>query len=275
MKIVRWGTLVIVAAALFASSGCSSLPWRIISRDEYAHLRSMERLNSDQAALISQMTNEKERLQTQLEAAMSQLESARGDVVDKQRLLEMQRDKLEQEMQRIAELEGQVAQLQEELDAQRGRVPFGEGIPSGVETIQTELGAGLRIPNTLLFDPGKAELKGESEQTLKGIASMDIIQNPKYDLMICGFTDSDPIKHSSWADNWQLSAERARAVLKGLEKQGIDPSRLSFRGFGEHMLVKEDGVENKEKSRRVEIYLIPQSRQITEAEELTGDAVPK
>lgn len=275
MRIVRWGTLVVVGVALLVSSGCSSLPWKIIDRDEYARLRSIERLNRDQAALISQMTNDKERMQTQLEAAMSQLESARGEVIDKQRLLEMQRDKLDQEMRRISELEGQVAQLQQELDDQRGRVPFDEGIPSGVETIQTELGAGLRIPNTLLFDPGKAELKGESEQTLKGIASMEIIRNPKYDLMICGFTDSDPIKHSGWADNWQLSAERARAVLKGIEKQGIDPARLSFRGFGEHMLIKEDGVENKERSRRVEIYLIPQSKQITEAEELTGDAVPK
>jgi chemotaxis protein MotB len=56
-----------------------------------------------------------------------------------------------------------------------------------------------------------------------------------------------------------LSSHRAIAVVEQMEKNGIEPKRLSTRGFGEYRPLEPNAPEKKgnPKNRRVEIYIVP------------------
>lgn len=260
MKSVRWGLLFVVLAGVLTSAGCRSFP-KMISRERFDHLNSIERLNEEQAALIAALTGEKDRLQSRIDALQAQLDALKGkatgamnEASSKAELLRMQQAALQRAKARIADLEAQISELQGKLTEVKSVVP--KNLPEGVTYEETALGGAIRIPGSLLFDSGKAELKKGGKALIKKVAAIDMVKDPNNLVRVCGFSDSDKITHSSWADNFQLSGERARSVLKHLITEGMDASRLHFAGFGPHMLVMENGKENKGKSRRVEIYVI-------------------
>ena len=74
-----------------------------------------------------------------------------------------------------------------------------------------------------------------------------------------GHTDNEPIKHSGWKSNWELSAARALSVLHYMaDNHGVEPSRLSAIGYGEyHPVETNDTREGRQNNRRVEIVIIP------------------
>jgi hypothetical protein len=55
--------------------------------------------------------------------------------------------------------------------------------------------------------------------------------------------------------NWELSAARAINVARYLEKQGIEPTKLSAAAFGE--VADNTTLEGRAKNRRIEIVLVP------------------
>ena len=71
---------------------------------------------------------------------------------------------------------------------------------------------------------------------------------PTNTVLISGHTDGDPIKKSKWADNLELSLQRAAAVHRFLHEQGADPTRMHVVGKGQW-----HPQSTKKKSRRVEI----------------------
>jgi chemotaxis protein MotB len=69
-----------------------------------------------------------------------------------------------------------------------------------------------------------------------------------------GHTDDRPIHSRRYPSNWELSVDRATRVARALVGMGIEPARLSIRGFGEDRpLVANDSDENRMRNRRVEI----------------------
>jgi chemotaxis protein MotB len=111
---------------------------------------------------------------------------------------------------------------------------------------------GVVLDDNVFFSPGKAELKSEKFPTLDAL----IGKLQKGDLAtatieIAGHTDADPIARSGWKDNFQLSSERARAVLVYFQKKGIDTTRLFLSGYGS---TRPRG-NKKNEDRRVEIVL--------------------
>ena len=72
-----------------------------------------------------------------------------------------------------------------------------------------------------------------------------------------GHTDSDPIKHSKWASNQELSKARAEAVRKYLLDKGVDASHVAAEGLGDSK-PKDAGTTAaaKAKNRRVEIVVV-------------------
>ncbi|MEX0886944.1 MAG: OmpA family protein [Phycisphaeraceae bacterium] len=133
---------------------------------------------------------------------------------------------------------------------ERAAQPSGFDSISGVETIA---GAGtltVRVPGDVLFASGQVELRSGSRQTLQQIARVLEQEHAGDTIRVEGYTDTDPIRQSSWADNMELSAQRALAVYRHLQEQGIDPGRMYAAAFGEH---RPRGT--KEQSRRVEIVV--------------------
>ena len=82
-----------------------------------------------------------------------------------------------------------------------------------VKVEMLEKGLTITFVSEVLFDSGKSDLRKDSFEKLDKVAA--VLQTTVKDLNIGieGHTDSDPIKHSNWKSNWELSAHRALGVL--------------------------------------------------------------
>ena len=123
-----------------------------------------------------------------------------------------------------------------------------------VADVETTIGANtisVSVPGDLLFAPGKVALSPGSKQTLAQIAQIIQREYPGRRVRVEGYTDTDPIKKSSWIDNLQLSLERSAAVYRYLEEQGLPPELMYASGFG-----AQKPRETKQMSRRVEIVVL-------------------
>jgi chemotaxis protein MotB len=128
-----------------------------------------------------------------------------------------------------------------------GRSPIG-----GVTVKQTHEGTAFEVKGGVLFASGKADLTSQGRQVLQKLAP----HLRKNRIRVDGHTDTDPITHSKWRTNLNLSAARAVAVAEFLIQNGLDRQQVSIAGFGEYRPVAEgDGNEAKAKNRRVEILL--------------------
>lgn len=122
---------------------------------------------------------------------------------------------------------------------------------TGVETEDTAAGVAVRVPGDVLFAPGEAEVRDNARDTLQQIARVLEREYPDQIVRIEGYTDTDPIQHSPWTDNLELSLQRAAAVQRFLMDQGIRPDRMYAAGFGDTQ-----PRATKEESRRVEIVVV-------------------
>ncbi len=109
----------------------------------------------------------------------------------------------------------------------------------------------VTLPGDVFFDPGKAELKTSAKPTLDKVAAALKKEYGGKTVRIEGYTDTDPIKHSKWKDNQQLSEARAGAVRDYLVSKGVGATRITVEGLGEN---KPKGT--KAASRRVEVVVV-------------------
>ncbi len=143
-----------------------------------------------------------------------------------------------------------------------------ERAPQAVDTLEKELLAAagrdvtverrathivLTFPERILFDSGQAEVKGDAGPLLEKVAAV-IVSRSALSVAVHGHTDDRPIRSRRYPSNWELSVDRATRVARALVGMGIEPTRLSIRGFGEDRpLFSNDSDENRMKNRRVEI----------------------
>jgi OOP family OmpA-OmpF porin len=99
------------------------------------------------------------------------------------------------------------------------------------------------------FDTGKSTIKPESQAIVNQIAEM-MKSNPDLSLSVEGHTDNagDP------KSNKTLSADRAKAVVSGIVKMGVNAKRLASTGFGQDKPIADNNTEEgRAKNRRVEL----------------------
>jgi chemotaxis protein MotB len=91
----------------------------------------------------------------------------------------------------------------------------------------------------VLFASGSAELGPEGQTQLRELATSlkevadQIPPDVNWILRVDGHTDRVPIRGAPFRNNWELSVERALAVVEFLVAQGIPADRLAATGFGE------------------------------------------
>ena len=110
--------------------------------------------------------------------------------------------------------------------------------------------SGKAVIYGIYFDTGKADIKPESEPSLKEIAKL-IQADPKLKLYVVGHTDNV----GAFDYNIKLSKDRADAVVKALVgKYGITASRLQPFGAGPVApVISNQSEEGRAKNRRVEL----------------------
>jgi len=80
----------------------------------------------------------------------------------------------------------------------------------------------------------------------------------KYKFRIEGHTDDvDVDPNGPWEDNWQLSVERSRSILRYLAALGVDERRFQIAGFADTMPVSTNTTpEGQRNNRRVDVIII-------------------
>lgn len=115
----------------------------------------------------------------------------------------------------------------------------------------------LQLPNDVLFDTGRTELKPKGQAALKSVAGI-IKALPKRQFQVAGHTDTVPISTERFPSNWELSSGRALTVVHFLVTQGVPEPMLSAAGYGEvDPVASNDTVDGKRRNRRTEIALLP------------------
>ncbi|HEY4966263.1 MAG TPA: OmpA family protein [Puia sp.] len=114
-----------------------------------------------------------------------------------------------------------------------------------------EANASIILKN-IFFDINKYDLKPASQIELDDLIKL-LKENPLVTIQINGYTDNV----GKPADNLLLSENRAKSVVSYLTSKGIDPKRLSYKGYGEAQPVSPNTTEEgRAKNRRTELKVL-------------------
>ena len=174
----------------------------------------------------------------------------------------------ELERQKEVELEKLKATYDELVGSLKGEIEAGE-----IQIRRMKDRLSVNLESKVLFDSGKADLKGSGIEVLRRVG----VQLAKIEgkrIQIEGHTDDDPIGgklKEKYLTNWELSASRALAVVHFLQSEGgIDAQKISGAGYGEYQpTALNDTAEGKAANRRIEIVLLPPYEKTSEAQEST------
>lgn len=161
--------------------------------------------------------------------------------------------KISQDQQTIDNLRRQIEELNQTPAQATG---FGEGYDVAFDAAAGTIT--VTLPNTILFESGKAELKSATSAELDHILSVLKSKYSGKEIDVVGHTDTDPIAKTKdlWKDNWELSAERALSVARYLMAKGIPDSQVRAAGCGPARPVAPNTTSaGKAKNRRVEIVV--------------------
>ena len=120
----------------------------------------------------------------------------------------------------------------------------------------------IGINGNVLFELSSAELQPEGRALLKSLAAplTSYLQSRQEILMVSGFTDDRQVRGGSkaFADNWELSAQRALTVTRTLIEEGVPPAAVFAAAFGSQQAVASNAdAEGRARNRRVEIAPMP------------------
>jgi len=122
----------------------------------------------------------------------------------------------------------------------------------------------IGIRGSLLFALNSDQLQPEGRQLIRSLAAplAQYLQSRDELLMVSGFTDDQPVHgdNRQFADNWELSAQRALTVTRALIAAGVPADAVFAAAFGAQQPVSaNDDEAGRAKNRRVEIAPIPRS----------------
>jgi len=129
-----------------------------------------------------------------------------------------------------------------------------------VKITHDERGLVISLAGDALFNPASARINIEAtrDMLLRLGTYLNSSDLNKSKFRIEGHTDSvDVDPNGPWEDNWHLSVERSRAVLRYLTALGIDEKRFQIAGFADTVPVaSNDTEEGKASNRRVDIIIL-------------------
>ena len=178
------------------------------------------------------------------------------------------------DVRKIEELSEQLDELSQAKKLLEGR--FSTEIQDKQVKLQMmEKGLVITVVGDLLFDSGKANIRPEGDAVLNKVALVLKENVPQFNVGIEGHTDNQPIKHSGWKSNWELSSARALSVLHYLvNEKGISPYRLSAIGYGEYRPVASNNTKSgRQLNRRVEIVILPKITKVKETKDSTEEGL--
>jgi chemotaxis protein MotB len=135
-----------------------------------------------------------------------------------------------------------------------------ENYSTKIKITQDERGLVITLAGDAFFNPASARINIESTRdilfrlgTFLGSAELSGMK-----FRVEGHTDAVDIDPTGpWEDNWQLSVERSRVILRYLAALGVDERRFQIAGFADTVPVaSNDTEEGRALNRRVEVIIV-------------------
>jgi len=181
---------------------------------------------------------------------------------------------MEEAKKRMAELQKQQEAAEKRAQQYRDLMSkFRDMIAAGKLAVEIRNGLMLvKLPDNILFDPGKTELKQAGKDALAQVTQiLSGIEGRKF--QVAGHTDNVPIKSGKFKSNWELSTARAVEVTKLMITDGMDPKRLSAAGFADELPVGDNATdEGRRANRRIEIVVQPNIEELPSMDDVTKPA---
>ncbi len=166
------------------------------------------------------------------------------------------------QMELVSNLEAEVQKRQAE-EQRREALEKALAIPLASGRITLNNGR-IGISGSVLFALNSDQLQPEGRQVLKSLAAPLAAYLGARDemLMVSGFTDDRPVLGSNrqFADNWELSAQRALTVTRTLIEEGVPSAAIFAAAFGpEQPVASNADAEGRSRNRRVEMAPVPRT----------------
>lgn len=121
----------------------------------------------------------------------------------------------------------------------------------------------IGISGAVLFATGSDQLHADGRALIKSLAAPLRTYLAQRDeiLMVSGFTDDRGLLGGRFADNWELSAQRALNVARALMAEGLPPDAVFAAAFGpQQPVASNDDAAGRALNRRVEIAPTPRPK---------------
>lgn len=161
------------------------------------------------------------------------------------------------------------AEVQKRQQEEQRRVTLEKALAGPLASGRVTLDNGrIGISGSVLFALNSDELQPEGRQLLKSLAAPLAAYLGTRDeiLMVSGFTDDRPVRDSNrkFADNWELSAQRALTVTRTMIDEGVPAASIFAAAFGpEQPVASNADAEGRARNRRVEMAPVPRSGKAT------------
>jgi len=195
--------------------------------------------------------------QDEYDQALSENAELRDRLAETQTLLQQSESDKDQLTRRTQDLSADLQRAESQPTRQPAATPGGGNYAGNGGISGATMRAGgdvvLTVAGDVLFESGKVTLKATGRRELDRIARAIMTQYSSNTIRVEGYTDTDPIRKSTWKSNERLSSERALSVEAYLVARGVDADRIYSAAMGAAA-----PKSNKQKSRRVEIVILAQ-----------------
>lgn len=153
--------------------------------------------------------------------------------------------------------------VQQRQAAEQRRQALEQALAGPLATGRITLEQGrIGINGSVLFAFNSAELQPDGRQLLKSLAAplAAYLKTRDEVLMVSGFTDNRQVRggNRQFADNWELSAQRALTVTRTLIEEGVPSADVFAAAFGaEQPVAPNTDAEGRSRNRRVEMAPMP------------------
>lgn len=258
------GGMALVAVGLFVLSGC-------VSMAEHDRLRARNRTLAAEKESLAQELFDSRSGNDSFKSSVSLCErelATKGELVanlqSENELLEGVRKMCLTELERMGQKQlGNITIVGPKLPGPLNNAlkAFARAQPELVEFDENR--GTMKWKADLLFALGSDSVRASSQESLRRFTEVLNSSAAKgFEVVVVGHTDNRPIVRAETKaqhpTNWHLSAHRAIAVAKSLQRFNYKADRIGVMGYGSYRPAADNSSEaGAAQNRRVEVYLIP------------------
>jgi chemotaxis protein MotB len=250
--------LIIVGIAFLLLSACVPLPQYMKIENDLDESQSGE---DELKARLKQAEDKISRMDLELrncekvEAQNTYLRNINQQLLQNTRLLKKELNKKKS----VIQLQGQVIQLLDDTKKTIETSLKDQIAAQEIEVVEEDDTLKVIFVDKILFDSGSAKINDRGMELLQIMAGA-LKLNKEQNIIVEGHTDNVPLSaglKKRFPSNWELSTARAAAVVYFFQEQaGIEPERLSARGYSFYRPVAPNTTEEgRHQNRRIEIIL--------------------